>query len=146
MIRDLGENGVTVLLSSHILAEVQQVCHSVSIIGNGRLLASGAVEDLVGEQSVKQVRVGVADPGAAQRVLETARFRVTRDGDRLLVEGADRAEHITRVLAEPADLRPRADPGPRRPRVGLPPAHRSPARHRPTAVTTADRRTDGAAA
>ena len=36
MIRGLGETGVTVLLSSHILAEVQQVCHSVSIIGNGR--------------------------------------------------------------------------------------------------------------
>jgi ABC-2 type transport system ATP-binding protein len=100
MIRELGENGVTVLLSSHILAEVQQVCHSVSIIGKGRLLASGAVEDLVGEQSVKQVRVDVADPASAQRVLETARFRVTRDGDRLLVEGADRAEHITRVLAD----------------------------------------------
>ena len=99
-IRDLGAAGVTVLLSSHILAEVQQVCHSVSIIGNGRLLASGAVEDLVGEQSVKQVRVSVADPTSAQRVLETARFRVTRDGDRLLVEGADRAEHITRVLAD----------------------------------------------
>ena len=62
MIRDLGESGVTVLLSSHILAEVQQVCHSVSIIGNGRLLASGPVEDLVGEQAVDQVRVGVADP------------------------------------------------------------------------------------
>ena len=39
LIRDLGESGVTVLLSSHILAEVQQVCHSVSIIGDGRLLA-----------------------------------------------------------------------------------------------------------
>ena len=40
LIRDLGESGVTVLLSSHILAEVQQVCHSVSIVGDGRLLAS----------------------------------------------------------------------------------------------------------
>jgi ABC-2 type transport system ATP-binding protein len=99
MIRELGESGVTVLLSSHILAEVQQVCHSVSIIGNGRLLASGAVDDLVGEQQVKQVRVGVADPVAAQRVLEQARWRVTRDGDRLVVEGAERAEDITRTLA-----------------------------------------------
>ena len=43
LIRDLGDSGVTVLLSSHILAEVQQVCHSVSIVGEGRLLASGPV-------------------------------------------------------------------------------------------------------
>ena len=99
MIRELGESGVTVLLSSHILAEVQQVCHSVSIIGNGRLLASGPVDDLVGEQKVKQVRVGVADPVAAQRVLEQARWRVTRDGDRLVVEGVEQAEDITRALA-----------------------------------------------
>ena len=40
----LGESGVTVLLSSHVLAEVQQVCSSVSIIGDGRLLASGRVD------------------------------------------------------------------------------------------------------
>jgi ABC-2 type transport system ATP-binding protein len=99
MIRELGESGVTVLLSSHILAEVQQVCHSVSIIGNGRLLASGAVDDLVGEQQVTQVRVGVADPTAARQVLEAERWRVTSDGDRLVVEGAAHADDITRVLA-----------------------------------------------
>jgi ABC-2 type transport system ATP-binding protein len=99
MIRELGDNGVTVLLSSHILAEVQQVCHSVSIIGNGRLLASGPVDDLIGEQQVTQVRVGVADPLAARRVLEEARWRVTQDGDALVVEGAEHAEDITRVLA-----------------------------------------------
>src|SRR5690349_1766086 len=98
MIRELGESGVTVLLSSHILAEVQQVCHSVSIIGNGRLLASGAVDDLVGEQQLRQVRVGVADPGAAQRALQGTRWRVTRDRDRLVVAGAQRPAVITRAL------------------------------------------------
>ena len=46
-IRTLGEQGVTVLLSSHILAEVQAVCTSATIIGNGKLLASGRVEDLL---------------------------------------------------------------------------------------------------
>ncbi len=51
-IRDLGSAGVTVLLSSHILAEVQQVCTSATIIGNGRLLASGRVDDLIGARYV----------------------------------------------------------------------------------------------
>src|SRR4051794_32126047 len=85
MIRGLGESGVTVLLSSHILAEVQQVCHSVSIIGSGRLLASGRVDDLVGESRTRSVRVGVADPAAARHVLEADGFEVEPDGDRLLV-------------------------------------------------------------
>ena len=48
VIRGLGEAGVTVLLSSHILAEVQQVCTSATILGNGRTLASGSVAELIG--------------------------------------------------------------------------------------------------
>ena len=100
MIRELGESGVTVLLSSHILAEVQQVCHSVSIIGNGRLIASGKVDDLVGDNTLAVVRVWVADSAAAIRHLEKARFRVVRDGDHLNVEGFEHPEDITRVLAE----------------------------------------------
>ncbi len=98
-VRRLGETGVTVLLSSHILAEVQQVCASVSIIGEGRLLASGTVEELIGE-SVSRTRVGVADPVAAEATLTSAGYSVRRDGDFLLVEGHERPEEISRVLAE----------------------------------------------
>ena len=68
-IRDLGESGVTVLLSSHILAEVQQVCHSVSIIGEGRLVATGNVADLVGDSTLAVARVRVEDSSAAIRHL-----------------------------------------------------------------------------
>jgi ABC-2 type transport system ATP-binding protein len=104
MIRSLGESGVTVLLSSHILAEVQQVCHSVSIIGNGRLLAAGPVDNLVGASSVRAYTVAVADPVAATDVLKRARYRVKRDGARLSVESASAAEgnvgeEISRALA-----------------------------------------------
>ena len=56
MIRDLGEAGVTVLLSSHILAEVQQVCTSATIIGNGRTLASGTVTELLGGTTSQRLR------------------------------------------------------------------------------------------
>jgi ABC-2 type transport system ATP-binding protein len=100
MVRDLGETGVTVLLSSHILAEVQQVCHSVSIIGEGRLIASGRVDELVGDSTLSVARVWVADPAAATRHLEQARYRVVRDGDHLNVEGFEHPEDITRVLSQ----------------------------------------------
>lgn len=99
LIRGLGDSGVTVLLSSHILAEVQQVCHSVSILGHGRLLASGKVDDLLGEK-VSRTRVGVADPQAAVRLLESAGYAVTRETDHLVVEGHDHPEQITRLLAD----------------------------------------------
>ena len=71
--RSLGAQGKTVLVSSHILGEVEQVADSVSIIGHGRLLASGPVADVIGQQSVTSVRVGVADADAAERVLRAGR-------------------------------------------------------------------------
>ncbi len=98
MIRGLGESGVTVLLSSHILAEVQQVCSSVSIIGNGRLLASGTVADLVAGAS-SATRVGLSDPAAGAAALERAGYRVTREGPLLHVEGVANPAEITRLLA-----------------------------------------------
>jgi ABC-type multidrug transport system ATPase subunit len=96
----LGQSGVTVLLSSHVLTEVQQVCSSVSIIAEGSLLASGKVADLLGE-STAQTRVGVSDTRQATLVLNAAGFSVTPDGDDLLVQGHDHPEEITRALAAP---------------------------------------------
>ena len=97
-IRSLGESGVTVLLSSHILAEVQQVCSSATIIGNGRMLASGPVDELVGGSASLRFRIGVADEDAAERHLHAAGFTVTRT-DGFHVEGGASPEDITRVLA-----------------------------------------------
>ncbi len=97
LIRDLGEAGVTVLLSSHILAEVQQVCTSATIIGNGRMLTSGKVEDLLGRTSY---RLRVSDPTAATAVLEAAGMDVRVDAGSLDVGTDEPGERITRLLAE----------------------------------------------
>jgi len=93
------EAGTTVLLSSHNLIEVQQLCDTVSIIGEGRLLATGSVEELLGEQK-SRTRVEVADLDGAETELVSAGFAVTRDGQALLVSGHDDPARITRVLAE----------------------------------------------
>ncbi len=98
LIAGLGASGVTVLLSSHVLAEVQQVCSSVSIIGDGTLLASGKVDELLGE-STAHTRVGVRDTEQATLVLTAAGYAVTRDGDHLLVQGHEHPDEITRALA-----------------------------------------------
>jgi ABC-2 type transport system ATP-binding protein len=90
-----------VLLSSHILAEVQAVCGSATIIGNGRLLASGRVEDLLGDRT--SYRVAAAEADAARRTLEGAGFvvapAVTGDTDSALTVESDDPAAITRVLA-----------------------------------------------
>ena len=70
--RALADGGKTVLVSSHVLAEVQQVADTVSIIARGRLLASGPVSELVSQRGGGPVRVGVRDPGRAALVLRDA--------------------------------------------------------------------------
>jgi len=97
--RSLGEQGKTVLVSSHILDEVEQVADTVSIIGHGRLLASGRVADVIGDQTASSLRVGVADPVVAQRILTDGGLLVRLDGGLLVVEGMSDGAEITRRLA-----------------------------------------------
>lgn len=95
----LGASGRTVLVSSHILAEVEQVADTVTIIGHGRTLAEGAVADILGGGGAAQVRVAVAAPARAEDVLTAAGLRVNREEAHLLVSGADDPAEITRLLA-----------------------------------------------
>jgi len=97
--RSLGEQGKTVLVSSHILDEVEQVADTVSIIGHGRLLASGRVADVIGDQTATSLRVGVADPVTAQRILTDGGLLVRQEGGLLVVEGTSDGADITRRLA-----------------------------------------------
>jgi ABC-2 type transport system ATP-binding protein len=100
MVRELGRSGVTVLISSHILAEVQQVCDSVSIIGDGRLLSTGRVDELVGREGAVGARVSVRDPETAARHLSEAGFQVRPDGRYLYVDQVTDPAEVTRILAE----------------------------------------------
>ena len=67
LIRNLGTGGRTVLLSSHLLHEVEQVCDSVAILSKGKLIAQGDVADLLRSQD--QVRLQTTDNDKAVEVL-----------------------------------------------------------------------------
>jgi ABC-type multidrug transport system ATPase subunit len=109
-IRGLADSGKTVLVSSHILNEVQQVADTVSIIGRGRLLAQGEVDDILEAGAQESARVGIADPARAATVLAEAGFAVRSlpDGMLNVAAGARAGQsatdldlaQITRLLAE----------------------------------------------
>ncbi|HYO85114.1 MAG TPA: ABC transporter ATP-binding protein [Dermatophilaceae bacterium] len=63
-VRDRREDGVTVLLSSHIMAEVEALADRVSIIRRGRTVISGTLADLRRHTRTAVHAVTVADPGA----------------------------------------------------------------------------------
>jgi ABC-2 type transport system ATP-binding protein len=78
LIRRLGRDGrTTVLLSSHLLAEIQQVADHVSILARGRCVASGPVNEVLAAAATSDVRVRVPDPAAAAAVLTGAGFRIS---------------------------------------------------------------------
>jgi ABC-2 type transport system ATP-binding protein len=52
LIRQLGHGDRTVLLSSHLMTEVEQICDRVGVIAGGRLVAEGTVADLRGEDAL----------------------------------------------------------------------------------------------
>jgi ABC-2 type transport system ATP-binding protein len=96
MIRALADRGVTVLLSSHVLAEVQQVCTAVTVLGRGRTLAAGPVEELLAGGT--SLRIVVARPDEAAAVLDEAGVEVRRDGTDLVGAAGTPAERVSELL------------------------------------------------
>ncbi len=69
-LRALAAAGKTVLVSSHLLSEVQQLADVVGIIARGRLVREGRIDDLLREAGSVRVRVDPAEVAAAGPILE----------------------------------------------------------------------------
>jgi ABC-2 type transport system ATP-binding protein len=68
LVRDVADAGATVLFSSHILAEVEQICTHAVVMDKGHLVASGSVAQLIGTSG--SVYLEVLDVPTAERVLQ----------------------------------------------------------------------------
>ena len=77
------ERGLTIILSSHLLHEVEQVCNRVAIIDGGRLLYQGTVEQLMAQG--RRIRLTTDRAADAFELLAKDRgLVVTRNGDQSL--------------------------------------------------------------
>jgi ABC-2 type transport system ATP-binding protein len=100
LIRRLGSTGsTTVLLSSHLLSEIEQVCDSVSILARGRRVVTGPVAEVLAARASGDVRIRVPDPGAAIAVLTSAGFQVSPAEQHLVVHAVPAPGELTRLLA-----------------------------------------------
>jgi ABC-2 type transport system ATP-binding protein len=102
LMRSLAAQGTTVVLSSHILSEVQQICDTVTIISLGRRVAAGPVDEVLAAHSTAEVRVRLEsadDHTAAAEALREAGASVTVRDDHLLVHAVERPAWVTRTLA-----------------------------------------------
>lgn len=105
LIRTLGkERGVTVLLSSHLLYQVQAICDRVGIFTKGRLIAAGPISELASRLASAHVyvEVGAPETPGARSALQSVEGveRVDREGEVWLVTATrDVRYDISRALA-----------------------------------------------
>jgi ABC-2 type transport system ATP-binding protein len=96
LLRELNGEGTTVLLSSHLLAEVEQLCTHVGFMDQGRLVLQAGFADLFAPTG----RVFLISPDA-DRAAAILDGRVEeRHGDRLLVRHSDPAEVNTHLVSQ----------------------------------------------
>jgi ABC-2 type transport system ATP-binding protein len=93
--------GRAVLVSSHLLAEVEQTCTDVVVMHKGEIVAAGPVEDVIGDSPT--VQLNVSDVDAAGRVLEAiaAVRSVAPSGDSGLVvdlDGTPRSDVVAALV------------------------------------------------
>ena len=76
--RMLGDEGVTVFISSHLLGEVERICDRVAIVDHGRLVAVGGVDEL-GRTTAGRIRATVRPENHEEALRLLSRFEVTED-------------------------------------------------------------------
>ena len=104
IIRKLKEQGKTVLITSHLLGQIEEICDRVAILDRGRLVLEGAVAELVGragrqalvveelsEAELGELRAWLAARGRALEAVETPRARL----DRIFIERVTKRENAT---------------------------------------------------
>jgi ABC-2 type transport system ATP-binding protein len=98
LVRGLADQGRTVLVSSHVLAEVAQTVDQVVIIDRGRLVAQSTLAALTAGAD-KTVRVRTPQPEALRDLLVARGASVTLDGPGQLVVGGATTEQVGQAAA-----------------------------------------------
>ncbi|GIE49325.1 ABC transporter ATP-binding protein [Amorphoplanes nipponensis] len=100
VLKRYATDGRAVLVSSHLLAEVEQTCTHAVVVNKGRIVAAGPVEDIVGESP--SVQLDVSDVAAAEQVLAGLNVRsVTPEGATGLIvdmNGTPRTEVVASLV------------------------------------------------
>ena len=99
-LRSLAAEGRVILVSSHLMSELEDAADRLVVIGRGRLIAETDVADLLASVSGTRVRLHTPERSEVMGLLAAAGANVTSDGsDALTVTGLD-AAHIAELTAE----------------------------------------------
>ncbi|HJS74319.1 MAG TPA: ABC transporter ATP-binding protein [Vicinamibacteria bacterium] len=109
LVREIGRRGISVLLSTHLLHDVEEVCERVVLLHHGRVVLGGKLAELSRAAGwVYEIRVREEEPGGFRRELASRGIETAEERDGLL--RVSLAEPSTRLLFEsaanaPAEIR-----------------------------------------
>jgi ABC-2 type transport system ATP-binding protein len=96
LIKELAAQGITIVLSSHLLAEVEEVCNRVAIVRDGKIVYEGEIADLKRAAGMsyrlsttddeRALAVASAQPRINEVRLDKGRVTFTADDDRAVAE------------------------------------------------------------
>jgi ABC-2 type transport system ATP-binding protein len=90
-----GQYGITVLLSSHLLSEIEQIATSVGIISDGKLMFQGTMQNLQVNNKAT-IRFQTTDPARAEKILLTQGYMPKVQGKQLVFDYL-RDEEVSRM-------------------------------------------------
>jgi len=103
MLKSLVKEGVTILLSTHILADVEELCEDVTVIRMGKILYSGSLNDLYRKTGLKSmlVRVNTSDNSKARQILAREDIAIDENGALLIpVENTEEIPRLVNILTD----------------------------------------------
>jgi ABC-2 type transport system ATP-binding protein len=112
LLKGLGQGNRTVLVSSHLLGEVEQICDRVGVIRSGRLIAEGTVDEVRGSASGILVRAAPVERAkeVISQLLGEGHVHAATDGLLSVSIDLSRAAEVNRVLVgggvDVSELRP----------------------------------------
>jgi ABC-2 type transport system ATP-binding protein len=98
-LRSLAAGGRAILVSSHLMSELEDTAHHLIIVGRGRVIADASVADLLAAYAGDSVRVRTSAPTAAAAALQPHARAVDAAGDGVLTVTGLPAERVVSLLA-----------------------------------------------
>lgn len=72
LITEIGKSGKTIIIASHILDEIEKVCTHCAILKQGKLLKTGTIAEIIGNQNVTLIKVGSPQISALKLLVDKA--------------------------------------------------------------------------
>lgn len=102
IIRDFNRHlGVTILISSHLLGEIEQICNRVGIIRQGELICCGEISALLAAHTKENIRVVCDNIEQAKSILSNHSLEYTLQDEVFFMSGdREKIAHINKILVE----------------------------------------------